>query len=314
MARLIGMDEAGLGPNLGPFVVAATVWDVPSPPREFDFWRTFADVLTNAPVSKDARLHVADSKEVFQPHRGFRALEHGILSALRMIGSSPKSHDEMIDVLKSANNAPSEVQDPPPWYREEPIELPFEDHDFSIAEKWTDCCERSGVRLVAIKAAVIEPRQFNQLVRDYDNKSLVVSRVAFRLLREVWNPADDETFVVGDKHGGRNRYDELLSEILEDEMIFRLEESAELSRYRIGKTELRFQPRAEAYGPVALASMTAKYLRELAMTRFNRFWARQVEGLKPTHGYPVDAKRFHKEIADAQQKLNIDDDDLWRTR
>ena len=36
MALLIGMDEAGLGPNLGPFVVAATVWEVPSPASGFE--------------------------------------------------------------------------------------------------------------------------------------------------------------------------------------------------------------------------------------------------------------------------------------
>ena len=47
MARLIGMDEAGLGPNLGPLVVAVTVWDVPGSPAEFNFWKTFKSVLTN---------------------------------------------------------------------------------------------------------------------------------------------------------------------------------------------------------------------------------------------------------------------------
>ncbi len=314
MARLIGMDEAGLGPNLGPFVVAVTVWDIPGSPFEFDFWKTFEDVLTNSPTAHDTRLHVADSKEVFQPKRGFDALERGVLAALRMNGLEPQSYEQLCQFLSADNTQADAVAEIPPWYRDHPLELPTEPIEDRIGDAWLAACKHHGVRLIAIKAAIIEPQRFNQLVREYDNKSLVVSRVAFQLLRSVWSPNEAEAFVVGDKHGGRNRYDQLLSEVLDGEMIFRLEEGADRSDYRVGKTVLRFQPRAEEHGPVALASMTAKYVRELAMSRFNRFWAGHVDGLKPTQGYPVDAKRFRQEIAETQRKLGITDEVLWRNR
>ena len=314
MARLIGMDEAGLGPNLGPFVVAVTVWDVPGSPFEFDFWKTFEDVLTNSPGVRDTRLHVADSKEVFQPKRGFSALERGVLAALRMNGLEPRSFEELCRCLLPSTPKDDAIAEIPPWYRDHPVKLPTEPIDVGIGDAWSTACQRHGVQLVAIKAAIVEPQRFNQLIRDYDNKSLVVSRVAFQLLRSVWSPDEAEAFVVGDKHGGRNRYDQLLSEVLDGEMIFRLEEGAERSDYRVGKTVLRFQPRAEENGPVALASMTAKYVRELAMLRFNQYWASHVDGLKPTQGYPVDAKRFREEIFETQRKLGITDDVLWRNR
>ena len=311
MARVIGMDEAGLGPNLGPFVVAITVWDVPGVPSEFDFWTTFSDVLTNAPEPKDARLHIADSKEVFQSKRGVQSLEQGVLAALRLLGHTPKSFDELCRCLTASDVSDTE---PPPWYADVPLLLPTETFDPSMSNAWQDACDRQKVRLVALRAAIIEPQQFNQFIRAYDNKSLVVSRVAFRLLRSVWNPDETEAFVVGDKHGGRNRYDDLLAEVLDGEMIFRVQEGAERSDYRVGKTLLRFQPRAEVHGPVALASMTAKYVRELAMSRFNQFWAKHIADLKPTQGYPVDAKRFRDQIADKQKELSISDDVLWRNR
>jgi hypothetical protein len=314
VARLIGMDEAGLGPNLGPFVVALTVWDVPGSPFDFDFWKTFEDVLTNSPGAHDNRLHVADSKEVFQPKRGFAALERGVLAALRMNGLEPRSFEELCQSLSANSTQHDGITEIPPWYRDIPLELPTETIDIGISDAWSTACQSHGVRLVAIKAAIVEPQQFNQLIDDYDNKSLVVSRVAFQLLRSVWSPDEAETFVVGDKHGGRNRYDQLLSEVLDGEMIFRLEEGADRSDYRVGKSVLRFQPRAEEHGPVAFASMTAKYVRELAMSRFNQFWASHVDGLKPTQGYPVDAKRFREEIAAAQRKLGITDNVLWRKR
>lgn len=314
MARLIGMDEAALAPNLGPFVSAVTVWEVPTRPRSFDFWGAFSDVLTNAPEPDEPRLYVADSKQVFQPQRGYAALERGVLAALKLIGHEPGSFDELCHLLTSGTDCVHATLRTAHWYDGLRFELPSHDHDFSIVNQWRSCCEQTGVRLVAIKAAIIEPQRFNQMIRDCDNKSLAVSRIAFRLLRSVWSPDDTETFIVGDKHGGRNRYDELLSEVLDGEMIFRVKEGAERSDYKVGKTVLRFQPRAEEHGPVALASMTAKYVRELAMTQFNRFWARHIDGLKPTQGYPEDAKRFRSQISETQKQLAISDDDLWRCR
>ncbi|WP_010582156.1 hypothetical protein [Schlesneria paludicola] len=314
MPKLIGMDEAGLGPNLGPFVVAVTVWDVPTTPRTFDLWDAFSEVFTNEPGTNDARLHIADSKQVFQPHKGLHGLERPVLAALRLLGHTPRTFRELHELLVTANALKAESDEAESWYRDHDFELPTADHDFSMVEHWQRCCHDRDVRLVAVKVALVEAPRFNRLLREYDNKSLVVSRIAFELLRSVWDPDETETFIVGDKHGGRNRYDQLLAEVLDGEMIFRLEESAERSEYRVGKTVLRFQPRAEVHAPVALASMTAKYVRELAMTQFNRFWARHIDDLRPTQGYPLDARRFRDEIAEVQQRLGILDDHLWRNR
>ena len=50
------------------------------------------------------------------------------------------------------------------------------------------------------------------------------------------------------------------------------------------------------------------------MELFNDFWRQHVPDLKPTKGYPVDAKRFRKDIAAAQKQLEISDATLWRER
>ena len=44
--------------------------------------------------------------------------------------------------------------------------------------------------------------------------------------------------------------------------------------------------------PIALASIMSKYIRELFMLFFNRYWANQVTDLRPTAGYYQDGKRF----------------------
>lgn len=360
MPLLIGMDEAGLGPNLGPFVVAATVWEVPSPPSGFDFWTAFDTVLTNAPRANDERLHVADSKRVFQPGSGIAALERGVWTALRMCGvgattfgdlchglcgssvpsvpgppraGEPQRRGVESDVRRTSSTARSlfgaaelSAARPPaetardaeatlPWYAGDDPTLPVTPCDLSLAAPWRILCERLGVRLVSICADVVEPQRFNRLVRQYDNKAAATSRLAMEVLRRAWpmNRAG-EVLVVADKHGGRNRYEPLLTEAFPERTVVCLEEGADRSVYRMGDGEIRFQPRAEEHGPVALASMTAKYLRELAMHQFNRFWRERIEGLRPTQGYPLDAKRFRGEIEDLQRSLGIADDLLWRER
>ena len=120
--------------------------------------------------------------------------------------------------------------------------------------------------------------------------------------------------MICDKHGGRNQYAALLSESFGDLFIPRLEESAACSRYKLRGGEVRFQVRAEQYLPTAAASILSKYLREIAMEQFNQFWVSRIPGLKPTKGYPEDARRFRKEIAQKQRELGIPDSVLWRER
>jgi hypothetical protein len=87
--------------------------------------------------------------------------------------------------------------------------------------------------------------------------------------------------------------------------VVALAESGERSRYRVreagdgGKEAIvQFMPEAEsAHLPVALASMIAKLVRELAMARFNRYWCTRMPELKPTAGYYGDAGRWLKDAA-----------------
>jgi ribonuclease HII len=77
---------------------------------------------------------------------------------------------------------------------------------------------------------------------------------------------------------------------------------------------IEFVAQGEGFLPAAFASMIAKYLRERAMEALNSFWQKQVPGLKPTAGYPVDAQRFWRETAAARHRLAIPDSELWRQR
>ena len=310
------MDEAGYGPNLGPLVVTVTVWEVPGSPREFDLWAAMSDIASQSPSKEPLKLQIADSKQVYSPGKGLAALEKSVLSALRLVGHEPQTLGELSADLKSQiSDFKSQI---PPWLIGRDLPLPTEiDRPLigDLATKWLECCRRAGVTLKAIRSEIVQAERFNALVREYDNKALALSRTSLNLLRSVWNPDDEQqTLVICDKHGGRNRYDDLLAEVLDDRMVFAVGEGRERSVYRVGSTELRFQMKAEANFPVALASLVCKYVRELSMNVFNQFWNEQVPGLKPTAGYPLDAVRFRRDIAEAQSRLGITDDVLWRER
>jgi hypothetical protein len=315
MGLIIGMDEAGYGPNLGPLVVTVTVWEVPGQPRDTDFYSAMADVAAAAPSADGSRLHVADSKQVYSPSRGMANLERSVLCALNLCGLFPGSFQELWRLLSPPDTNSGSGE---PWLDGCDLPLPAAEHAVGfgkIVERWRDCCRRQGIRLLAIRSDVVLTRRFNRLNRQYGSKGLTLSRISLRLLRSVWDPDDPQpVFIVADKHGGRNRYGDLLAEVLDDRMIFRGIESTAYSDYRIGNTSIRFQTKAESHFPVALASMVSKYVRELAMLLFNQFWRAHLPDLKPTKGYPLDAKRFKAEIAAMQTALGIDDDILWRER
>jgi len=315
MGLVIGMDEAGYGPRFGPLVVTATVWEVPDEPRDVDFWKTMDTAITPSPDRGDRRLHLADSKQVYSAGKGLAALERTVLAALQMAGARPGSFRQLCTSL--APDAVHELNDEP-WFDCADLPLPHapgEDSLDEASDNWSQCCLRGGIRLRAIRSDVVLTERFNQLTRAFGTKGAALSTISLRLLRSVWNPDDPQpTLVLADKHGGRNRYDELLDDVLDGQMIFRRQEGTPLSVYQVKSTELRFQAKGEAHLPVALASMTCKYVRELAMTLFNQFWNNHVPELKPTAGYPTDAVRFRSDIAEAQATLGISNDQLWRER
>lgn len=315
MGIVIGMDEAGYGPNLGPLVVTVTVWEVPGAPRKTRFWDEFAGIVEQHPPEENSHVQIADSKVVHQAAKGVGALEAGVLCALDLCGQLPES---LCDLWSRIGRFPPNSEETEPWFMDCDLKLPHAvplDGVRELAARWSERCRDSGVTLKEIRSDVVLTRRFNRLTKSHDSKGIALSRISMQLLGEVWKADGREpTLILADKHGGRNRYDELLAEIVDGCFIVRQEEGMDLSRYRVGKTEVRFQTRAEEHLPVALASMVSKYVREVAMILFNNFWRTHLPELQPTKGYPGDARRFKDQISEAQARLQIAEEDLWRER
>jgi hypothetical protein len=173
---------------------------------------------------------------------------------------------------------------------------------------------------VARSAVVCTPR-FNALADRAGSKGAVLAHALGSLLRGALEAAagDDAVSFCVDKHGGRNAYAAQVQQSLGRGAVVAREEGMARSVYDVlglGRgVRLTFQPRAEAeHFCVALASMASKYLRELLMLEFNRFWQGHVPGLKPTAGYPGDSARFLADVRDAAARLGISEAALWRRK
>jgi hypothetical protein len=325
MAYLVGTDEAGYAPNLGPLVISATVWEVPDDVAADALYDRLSHVITSErPTRKQStasppRIVMGDSKKLYASDAGLRHLEHGVWAALHVLDRRPRTWR---DVWQALDPQAVDAMRAIPWYCDHDRPAPLQCDPAEIepsAETLQAGLAAAGVRLVAVRSRAVFAHQFNDLVDRHGSKGTLLSKQTMTLAAEMMAPLPDAPIsLICDKHGGRDFYRDLLEDHFPDRLIEVHSEGRRQSLYRFGpphrRVDVRFCAKAEGFLPVALASMASKYLRELAMQAFNTFWDRHVPGLRPTAGYPVDAGRFRSEIAPMQRQLDIDDRLLWRSK
>ncbi len=320
MPFLIGTDEAGYAPNLGPLVISATLWELAPEISDDRLYRSLRKVVCDAPAKATSRrVAWADSKILYVAGKGIATLERGLLTALRVIDSRPATWHALWQLLDGESAARFDAC---PLHAGFSAELPLEndaEHLDRLAEIVAGGLRAAGVRLLAVRSRAIFPEQFNDLVELHGNKAEMLSSVTLELIAALMRPiADQPVRVVCDKHGGRNRYGALLQRQFDERLVEVREEGPIESSYAWGpaesRVEFRFRMCGEDFLPVALASMASKYLREAAMLALNRFSRDRVPELRATAGYPGDARRFKEEITSTQLQLGISDRVLWRDR
>ncbi len=336
---LAGIDEAGYGPLLGPLCVGMTVFEAPRPEGEGApcLWKLLSrgicrEAGRGGKAGTGGRIPIADSKQLklsssVTTTHPLVHLERAVLCAARCVesgggGGAGAAADITSDrALFAALGA---AVPPHRCYDGEDTPLPRCHDAASLAitsNVLRGVMDTANVRALALRCRVMGEAEFNGIVGDGGNKGATVGTAVAEHLRTLWDAyatLDAEgrprLGVVCDRLGGRASYGGLLERAVPGAAVTVLEESPTRSRYIVEgggrRMSVTFLVEAEqAHMPVALASMVAKYTRELCMERFNRAWnqtARDILGaeIKPTAGYSQDARRW---LRDAKELLSRED-------
>ena len=305
---IIGIDEAGYGPLLGPSVLGISFFAyrgegaVGAAPHAF--WKELAGAVSLKPARN--RIAIADSKTLYSRAGGLGVLEESVLGLLAARGKRPAGLRELLAALGER----PEALDRYPWYRGRDVALPaaaFRPVIEAHAARLARCEERSAFVFRGLRARVVTEGEFTEVVGRTGNKAMIGLGCIGEALRRVCvRSRGGEVLALIDRQGGRTHYGRFLWKALSPRRVLVIRESEERSAYRVEGADgtvmtVHFTVEGEKGAlPVALASMAAKYVRELHMELLNRYFIEKVgPGLRPTAGYVKDARRFLADIEGA---------------
>lgn len=322
MAILVGIDEAGYGPLLGPLVVSSAVFRLPDELLRADLWEVLHKAVSNQKKGLSGRLLITDSKKAYSRSSGIKHLKRTVHACLGAIGDdgyqSVLNAEQLLERLCPV--CAGRIKEYP-WYQQlhEQI-LTQEDDDLSIASGvLRRTMEEPGICLLGIHSRCLDVGFYNSRVESVKNKSRVLfTELCSLILESLDKAAKNETVqIVVDRQGGRVNYQQELMRMFPGFELSVIRQDEKMSSYELsgnGKTmRIHFCIKADTkYLPVCLASMTSKYLREVLMESFNDFFCKICEGLKPTAGYWQDGQRFIKDLQTMIPNFSINPERLIR--
>ena len=325
-ARYVGgIDEAGLGPLLGPLTLGYCV--MRSEPARHELWSSLADVVSREPGDDATHVIVNDSKLVFtRTPRGERRLERTALCFLALARvHRPDAGSELIGGGPAELAGRHALADEP-WGARLVATLPAwcgADDLASAQARLELALDAAQIELVDLGLRALAVRELNESFERTGSTARTHWDLTMPILLRLWReyaPAGLDLLV--DRHGGRMRYRALLAESFPDAAVTIESEAPALSAYLVVKggehgpwMRIRFAERAESQSlPVALASCVAKYAREICMQAFNAHFCALDPELVPTAGYVSDGRRWLVEAARAIEHAGLSPEALVRQR
>ena len=324
LARVVaGIDEAGLGPLLGPLALGFSAFRAGT----HDLWTALESIATQELREDATKLVVADSKHVFtRDARGERRLERTALAFLSLAGTlkAPASGAELF------LNLPPELAAERPWdglhwFAHLPAELPWAGDKAEFVQlrlQLARALAAADIELLESGFRALPVSELNRSFEATQSKARTQWDKTLPILARLWQRhAAEGLDLVVDRQGGRMRYRAPLELAFPRARVAVVSETETLSEYTVEEPggprwmRVRFAVQAESLSfPVALASCLAKYARETCMRAFNASFAALEPALEPTAGYVTDARRWLKDAEGALARSGLERNELVRAR
>ncbi len=319
MAILVGIDEAGFGPILGPLVVSSSAFRVPDNLVWANLWEILRTSVSEKRTSLKGRLLIVDSKKAFTRTIGIKHLRRTVLAMLKHLGSEPKNLTELISSL--CPDCLEHIAEYP-WYKKAgDYQLGGDNADIDIAVSMLRAdLANQHIELLGLKSRCLEVAHYNRMVTAVDNKAKVLFTAVAELMQSATKDfAGDDLDIVVDRQGGRSHYQRQLQLMFGESQLRIIHEDQDRSSYEMKtnnrKIRVHFVVGADSkFLPVSLASMACKYLREVLVENINNYFLGFNPAIKPTAGYWQDGLRFIEDIKTHIPNLSFNANQLIRCR
>ncbi|MBN1437253.1 MAG: hypothetical protein JW936_09265 [Sedimentisphaerales bacterium] len=305
MSVLVGIDEAGYGPILGPLVMSAAVWELPDDLLKQPLWDVLRASTAKVASGSAGRIIINDSKKLKQSGGGYGRLQRGVLAALAAVEGAGLP-GTLGGLLKTLGCDEREQLAEYPWYG-----LVYHDYglDYDVDDVTTagkalaGDAGKHGMKLRGLWARPLWAGHFNRLVEAMENKATVSFYLASQLIDRAYREFGDRKLqIMIDKQGGRSHYRAQLQRLFPQCSMKILKETDTTSSYELTEPgramKIHFLAKGETRQmPIALASMISKYVREVFMELLNKFFLERCPEIKPTAGYYTDGQRFLADLA-----------------
>ncbi|MCX8082492.1 MAG: hypothetical protein N3D17_03710 [bacterium] len=260
--RILGIDENGLGPLMGPLVITGVLLRYGGKDVWFD--------------------GISDSKEFFSRNIDrFSQLEDTVLSLFYLLeGRTPSSPVEILenfcvkyDCLSGLNICTRNIPDRFIW------------SEGKKCEELSGWMGKNGIEIEKIQSIALCPKRINNFIEKGDHKFLLNLSAFCDIIKNL--PDKNMLSVYAGRVGGLKFYKKYLTYYLYDYQCETIEEKEDVSLYRMeGDNEtftMGFYTDVEKKSfPAAIASIIGKYIRELFMA-----------GIRKTLGISEDISGYH---------------------